>query len=192
MFETDWMPCSTKVKTPDRPITVPEIDRKRGVLVVEDAIEIRDTLQAGLWHSGFNVWLAASGPEAVASYRNNGDSVDMVLLDVRMPDWDGPRTLLTLREVDARVRCCFMSDVTGDYSVPDLLRHGAIHVFLKPVFVRSVIEVMMALIPNDRATNLGEGLWNAEGGNGPGAGVAASRASDFAAAVVSKNSGIGD
>jgi DNA-binding response OmpR family regulator len=190
MSETDGMPCSTNVEDLDLSRTTRGIGRKRGILVVDDAGEIRDTLQAGLWHYGFNVWSAASGPEAVASYRINGDSVDMVLLDVRMPDWDGPRTLSALHEVDARVRCCFMSGDLGGHSVPDLIRLGAIHVFAKPFYIRSVVEVMMALIPNDRATNVGEGLWDEDGGNGIDARDPVSRVSELVIGSISKNSGM--
>jgi DNA-binding response OmpR family regulator len=190
MFETDWMACSTKVEDADQHNTASKTERTRGVLVVDDANEIRDTLQAGLWHYGFNVWLAASGPEAVANYRINGDSVDMVLLDVRMPDWDGPRTLVALREVDARVRCCFMSGDTGEYSVPGLIRLGAHHVFTKPFYIRSVVDVMTALIPDGRASNLGEG-WDDGKRIGIGVRGQGSYTSDIATAVVSENSGIG-
>jgi len=175
MFETDRMPCSIKSEDADQSGTIPEIGRKRGILVVDDASEIRDTLQAGLWHYGFNVWVAASGPEAVASFRVNGDSVDMALLDVRMPDWDGPRTLSALRDVDARVRCCFMSGGSGGYSVPGLIRLGAHHVFAKPFSIRSVVEVMMTLIPNERAYHSGEDKWDDDGGNGIGAGLGFAR-----------------
>jgi len=191
MNDLDWVPCSKEIADPDQLITAPETGRKRGVLVVDDTREVRDTLRAGLWHYGFNVWVAASGPEAVARYRVNGDSIDIVLLDVRMPNWDGPRTLTALREVDVSVRCCFMSGDLGDDSVPDLLRFGAIHVFAKPFYIRSVVEVMMGLIPNDRATNVGEDVWDDDGGNGIGARNSVSHLSDVVGGVDSELSGMG-
>jgi CheY-like chemotaxis protein len=49
-------------------------------------------VRRGLERDGFDVWLAANGWEAIHLYRKHRDSIDVVLLDVRMPGLDEPHT----------------------------------------------------------------------------------------------------
>ena len=64
------------------------------LLVVEDEDAIADPLTEGLRHEGFEVTRAATGEEALAA-----PPVDLVLLDVRLPDIDG---FAVCRELRAR------------------------------------------------------------------------------------------
>jgi CheY-like chemotaxis protein len=90
--------------------------RQLGILIVDDEDPVRRILDLGLRAQGFTVWLAADTLTAVELYRGHHDAIDVVLLDVRMPDRDGPETLAALRELDPHVTCCFMSGDTGDYT----------------------------------------------------------------------------
>jgi FixJ family two-component response regulator len=47
-------------------------------------------------------------------YGQHRRSSALVLLDVRMPDWDGPQTLAALQKFDPAVRCCFLTGDAGD------------------------------------------------------------------------------
>lgn len=106
--------------------------RPPGILVVDDDEVVRAVLDIALGAHGFSVRLASDGREGVAVYREHAATIDLVLLDVRMPGWDGPRTLAVLRARAPRVRCCFMSGDTGEYTEQDLLALGAAAVFRKP------------------------------------------------------------
>src|ERR1700736_1247480 len=63
-----------------------------GVLVVDDAEAVRSVLEWGLYGHGFAVWSADSGRRAQL-YQDHRADVDLVLLDVSMPAWNGPMTL---------------------------------------------------------------------------------------------------
>ena len=102
------------------------------VLVVDDEPVVRNVVSTGLGSRGFSVLPAASGPEAVAVYARHRADIQLVLLDVRMSPWDGPRTLAELRALDPDVRAVFMSGSTGSYSAADLLLAGASGVIGKP------------------------------------------------------------
>src|SRR5262245_55107189 len=70
------------------------------ILVVDDEPMIRKLLQLQLQQQGFGVLVAADGREALVLYQARRSTIALVLLDVRMPDLDGPQTLAALRQCD--------------------------------------------------------------------------------------------
>jgi CheY-like chemotaxis protein len=58
------------------------------ILVVDDDIDIRDSMCLVLQHSGYRTLSAANGAEAVRAL-SDGASVDLILLDMMMPVMDG-------------------------------------------------------------------------------------------------------
>ncbi len=105
----------------------------RKVLLVDDDRNIRriGELSLGLI-GGIEVTLADSGPHAVELAAN--DPPDVVLLDVSMPEVDGPSTLKLLHAnpVTANVPIIFLTAWTQDDEVAHLLSLGAVGVIAKP------------------------------------------------------------
>src|SRR4051812_18030051 len=95
-------------------------------LVADDDPQGRNLITGALLAAGHPVLLAGNGREAVATYRDHAGKIGLVLLDVQMPELDGPATLAELRRVDPEVRCCFVSADTGAVTPDQLLGLGAI------------------------------------------------------------------
>ena len=70
-------------------------EREERILVVEDEDPIRDLVATALRFTGFPVWTAASGREAIAEARN--EDFDLLVLDVNLPDIDGYEICRKLR-----------------------------------------------------------------------------------------------
>jgi DNA-binding NtrC family response regulator len=66
------------------------------VLIVDDERNIRATLSRGLHLEGFRTQEAGNGIEALAAL--DGGGIDLVLLDVQMPEMDGLELLAAMRE----------------------------------------------------------------------------------------------
>ena len=107
-------------------------EQRPEVLVVDDEPAVLGMLGFALPQHGLAVRQAGGGEGAVEIYRRHRDSIGVVLLDVRMPEFDGPRALAALREIDPRVRVVFMTGHAGAYSAGDLRALGADGVVEKP------------------------------------------------------------
>jgi CheY-like chemotaxis protein len=103
------------------------------ILVVDDETLVREVLGAMLSRLGYRPLLAGSGAAGVELLRAREDDVAAAVLDVRMPDMDGPATMDALRELVPGLPCVFVSGDTGPYTVGDLLARGASGVLDKPV-----------------------------------------------------------
>jgi CheY-like chemotaxis protein len=115
------------------------------ILVVDEEAPLRDLLARALEQAGHTVWLAASGREAQEIFQLRVDAIAVVLLDVGMSGLDGPQTLAALSAIRSDLRCCFMTGGGGKYTEAELLRMGAVRVFLKPFSPGDLVHFLKQL-----------------------------------------------
>ncbi len=116
-----------------------------GVLIADDDRGVRAMLALLLPKHGFVVWQAQNGREAIELYLRERDRIGVVLMDVCMPEMDGPRALRALRELAPQVRCCFMSGHGGAYTDEELMEMGAASFFPKPFRLADLVRVLKEL-----------------------------------------------
>jgi CheY-like chemotaxis protein len=109
------------------------------ILIADDEPIVRRVLEMALRSSGLRVATAVNGMDAVRVFRQHLGDVRLVVLDVQMPELDGPQACRALRDIAPDVRVLFMSGGSGNYSIDDLLDAGAIGYIEKPF--RNVTEV---------------------------------------------------
>ncbi|QDU59455.1 Blue-light-activated protein [Planctomycetes bacterium Pan216] len=85
------------------------------ILLIDDEPMVRGIGQRILTRLGYTVLEAEDGLSALEIYRDQGDSIDLVILDLSMPRLSGEETLARLREHDPNVRVI----VTTGYSKSD-------------------------------------------------------------------------
>jgi anti-anti-sigma factor len=123
-----------------------------GVLVVDDEPAVRSLLEVVLRREGLQAWSAAGGRQAVELCRAHPGTFGVALLDVLMPEMDGPQALAALRGLCPGLRWCFMTGGLGAYSERALLCSGAARVFRKPFELAEVIATVRRLLsPGARA-----------------------------------------
>lgn len=150
----------------------PTSSRKYGILVVDDDDGARNVLGAWMRHQGYSVWLADGGHQAIGLITRHGDAIDIVFMDVNLPDQDGPVTLASLRALNPRIRCCFMSADTGAYTEDQLRGMSDAALLRKPFRLSQIpstivelaaLEDRPALIESDLTRD--GGLRNGTSGN---------------------------
>jgi CheY-like chemotaxis protein len=119
--------------------------RQCGILVVDDEEFLRDMLNIGLREEGFAVWLAANGREAFEVYQSRRAAIDVVVLDMHMPDQNGPQTLAELQNLSPQIRCCFLSADFESYTEDRLRSLGAAAVLHKPIALPELAQVLRQL-----------------------------------------------
>jgi CheY-like chemotaxis protein len=82
---------------------------KGTILLVDDEQELRTLGAIRLKKIGFSTITAADGLEALDIYRQQQDEIDLILLDLLMPEMDGTETYHCLREIPRTVPIVFCS-----------------------------------------------------------------------------------
>jgi DNA-binding NtrC family response regulator len=105
--------------------------KRANVLIVDDEKNIRRTLSLILEGEGYACHQAATAAEAVATLDN--EPIDILLLDIRLPDQDGLSLLKRLSERGLEIPVLI---ITGHGTIADAVtatRLGAYHLIQKPI-----------------------------------------------------------
>ncbi len=104
------------------------------ILVIDDEKSIRSLLRQLFERQGYKVLVAANGDEGIQTFNEN--SVDLVIMDLIMPEKDGIETIRELRSLDPDIKIIAISG--GGILKPDLYlklarKFGALYSFQKPI-----------------------------------------------------------
>lgn len=122
------------------------------VLYVDDEADIREIVQMALeLDPSIDLRLCASGAEALALQAQGAAPPDLLLLDMMMPDMDGPTTLGRLREDPAwgEAPAIFITARAQSADRERLLALGAAGVVVKPFDPMTLARELMAFLPGD-------------------------------------------
>lgn len=100
------------------------------IMVVDDRVGIRKLLQEVLQGAGYDVITAAGGDEAVELVQQN--SIDLVLLDMKMSGMDGLDTLTLIKQVSPQVIVLIMTAYEELEVLKEAHRRGAAECISKP------------------------------------------------------------
>jgi len=109
------------------------------ILVVDDENGVRQSFNMVL-KDKYHVLLAETGQEAMDIFRKN--SVDLILLDILLPDIDGLDLLSKLVETDPNTEVIMVTAVNEIQSAVKAIKLGAYEYIIKPFVVDDVLTVI--------------------------------------------------
>ena len=141
-----YLPASAKKipKEEDGPTTV--LRGTESVLLVDDEDMIIDVGQEILEEMGYKVLLARSGKEAIETYARNKHKIDMVILDMIMPDMGGGETYDRMKEVNPNVKVLLSSGYSIEGQASDILARGCNGFIQKPFSVKQLSHTIRQVL----------------------------------------------
>ncbi|GFE56988.1 ATP-binding protein [Geobacter sp. AOG1] len=91
------------------------------ILLVDDEEDLRIIGPIRLKALGYSSLTAANGLEALRIYREKGNGIDLILLDLLMPEMDGVETYYRLRELSKTIPIVFCSGCSIEELPADIL-----------------------------------------------------------------------
>jgi CheY-like chemotaxis protein len=128
-----WIPLSDKEAQVEDEIDPNDVRRQAGhILLVDDDEAVRTVGRKLLVGLGCKVSTAVDGLEALDFYQEHKREIDLVVLDMQMPNLDGQGTFRELRRLDPKVRVLLVSGQAGREEAERCLAEGALDVLAKP------------------------------------------------------------
>ncbi len=103
---------------------------KANVLIVEDNEDLCQTLAEVLRKEGKKVRTAFTGEHALTILKN--DIIDLVLLDIKLPDINGLKVLELIKEMDPEILVVMITALTDARPAVEAMKMGAYDYLMKP------------------------------------------------------------
>ncbi len=124
------------------PVAKPKEKRHARILVVDDETDLLDFCVMSLEETCDAVLTASDGIEAIKVIEAEGDSIDLVILDLTMPHMGGVETFRRIRRLHPKLRIVITSGYSLGEGVPELLREGAALFLQKPYTIEDLQRVV--------------------------------------------------
>jgi DNA-binding response OmpR family regulator len=122
-----------------------------GILIIEDDNDLREMLKISLQRRKYNVFEAQNGKEAITHFKPA--VTDLVITDLIMPEEDGLKVIMKLREIKPSLKIIAISGggKAGPGSYLNLAKAlGADVIYSKPFSVNEMIKKIGELLEDEQ------------------------------------------
>jgi PAS domain S-box-containing protein len=116
------------------------------LLLVDDEPMIAQVGQSMLEALGYAVFVAGSGPEAIECYQRHGDKIQLVILDMIMPEMSGGQTYDRLKTLDPNIKVLLASGYSINWQATQILDRGCNGFIQKPFDLMALSHALRKIL----------------------------------------------
>jgi len=141
-----YLPASEKQVIKARELSIDIIKGTETILLVDDEEMIIDVGKELLKKIGYKVLIAKSGKAAVELYEANKDEIDMVILDMIMPDMSGGDTYDMLKAIKPDIKVLLSSGYSINGQATEIMERGCNGFIQKPFNMRELSQKVREIL----------------------------------------------
>jgi DNA-binding response OmpR family regulator len=112
------------------------VQQQKKILIIDDNEDITMSLRVILERYGFKTDSYSDSVLANKNFRNG--QYDLVILDIKMPVYDGFHSYQKIRKIDSKVKVCFLT--ATEYFHEEIRKEHGLDELNKELFLRKPIE----------------------------------------------------
>lgn len=144
-----YLPASEKkVVKKERELSAEILQGGETLLFVDDEDMIIDVGKPMLEKLGYKVFVAKNGKEAIEVYNKHKDEIDMVVLDMIMPDMGGSEAYDRLKEINPTIKVLLSSGYSIDGLASEILKRGYDGFIQKPFHMKVLSQKLREILDN--------------------------------------------
>jgi len=117
---------------------------------VDDEDAVLDIIAQELRTGGYQVSACNDPSQAVELYRYDHEQIDLVIVDMVMPDMSGIELIEKIREIDADVPVVLSSGFALDEMIEKFMTHGFVGFLTKPFKMEELLDVVGTSLSDQR------------------------------------------
>ncbi len=102
------------------------------ILLVDDETIVREVNDEIISALGYQVLKASNGKQALEIYQERGDEIDLVILDMIMPEMNGAEVFAKLREINPKIKVLLASGYSVEGQASKIMAQGCNGFIQKP------------------------------------------------------------
>ncbi|MBA3346522.1 MAG: response regulator [Gemmatimonadales bacterium] len=130
----------------DDPSSAAALPGAKAILIIDDTAVVRRLAFRILAESGYRVFEAATATEALEVLQLARGRVDLVILDVVMPDVSGVDTLRVMQEKSPEIKVVFMSGYPAEILAREGLKDLNVRFLAKPFTREELLKTVAAAL----------------------------------------------
>ena len=124
--------------------SAPDDQIKGTILLADDEEMVLDIGVQMLKRLGFNVIPVESGRKAIEIFKEKKDSIDVIILDIVMPDLGGAEVVDAIRDIDPNTKIMLSSGYGRDRKITDIMQNC--HAFIQKPFSMQELSASLQTI----------------------------------------------
>jgi len=108
-------------------------------VIIKVSLEILNIL-------GYQVLTARSGKEALKVYKKNKDKIDLIILDMIMPDMGGGKTYDRIKEINPGIKVLLSSGYSIEGQATEILKRGCNGFIQKPFNISELSQIIKKVL----------------------------------------------
>jgi CheY-like chemotaxis protein len=116
------------------------------ILLIDDEETVLEVAVKVLKKMGYTVLEAQSGKQGVDIFAKHKDNIDLVILDMIMPDMGGGEAFDRIKEIDPRVKVLLSSGYSIDGQAGEIMKRGCDGFIQKPFKANALSEKLKQLL----------------------------------------------
>ena len=141
-----YLPASEKEAIEEKKAVVDTLSGSETVLFVDDENMIIETAEELFEQLGYKVLRARSGKEAIEIYVKNKEQIDIVLLDMIMPDMSGSDTYDKMKKIDPDIKVLLSSGYSINGQATEIMDRGCNGFIQKPFKMKELSQKLREIL----------------------------------------------
>ncbi len=144
-----YLPASERVSVEAQEVSGGLLKGSETILLVDDEDMIIEVGKDLLEKIGYEVLTAKSGKEAIEIYEDNKERIDIVVLDMIMPDMSGGDAYDRIKRMDPKVKVLLSSGYSLNGSATEILDRGCNGFIQKPYKVKQLSQKLRDILDKE-------------------------------------------
>jgi PAS domain S-box-containing protein len=141
-----YLPASEKKVPREKDLSQRLLKGSETILLVDDEEMVVDIGQEILEKLGYEVFTALSGAEAVRLAKQQKEKIDLVILDLIMPDMSGSKTFDLLKACRPDIKVLLSSGYSIDGQATEILNRGCDDFIQKPFNLKQLSRIVRKIL----------------------------------------------
>ena len=141
-----YLPASSEEVVRENKLSEDIIRGTETILLIDDEDIIIDVGMQLLEELGYKTFTARGGKEAIKIYQKNKEEIDMVILDMIMPETSGGETYSQLKEINSEIKVLLSSGYSLNGQATEILNQGCDGFMQKPFNMKQLSRKLREIL----------------------------------------------